>query len=389
MKHNSGNPASGSEAFASAVNPRSGGSGRFGSMVSGAVSALGSCASALAAVCAVAAAFALPYAAQAEPKAYPYQVVATVGMITDVVQNVAGSKATVKGIVGEGVDPHLYKPTRGDVVTLRGADIIFYNGLMLEGKMGDVLVRAARGGKPVIAVTEALLEGDDYVMNDEADHYDPHVWMDVKAWIAATRQIEKALSQYDPASAAAYKANADAYIGQLEQLDAYARQSLASIPQEQRVLVTAHDAFNYLGRAYGLEVRGIQGISTDSEAGLKDIEDLVTFLVQSKIPAVFVESSVSDKNVRALVEGARARGQQVQIGGELFSDAMGAPGSYEGTYIGMIDHNVTTITNALGGKAPAGGLNGKLATGGSHSGSAGSSKSSTGSKDSAAAGKTK
>jgi manganese/zinc/iron transport system substrate-binding protein len=174
--------------------------------------------------------------------------------------------------------------------------------------------------------------------------------------------VGEALAGFDPEHADGYRERAAAYTTRLEALDAYARQVLGSIPEGQRVLVTAHDAFNYMARAYGLEVRGVQGISTESEAGVKDIEDLVGFLVERRIPAVFVETSVSDKNVRALVEGARARGHQVVVGGQLFSDAMGTAGTYEGTYIGMIDHNVTTITRALGGEAPEHGFQGKLAS---------------------------
>lgn len=297
---------------------------------------------------------------QAAPRPSPYTAVATVGMIGDVVENVAGAKAEVANLIGEGVDPHLYKPTRGDLVALSRADIIFYNGLLLEGKMAEVLVRSARRGKPVIPVAEALLEGGDYGIDQQGSSYDPHLWMDVRAWIAATQQVAKSLSAFDPQNAESYKRNAERYSAELEKLDAYARQVLASVPEQQRVLVTAHDAFSYLGRAYGIRVRGIQGINTDSEAGVRDIENLVTFLVDNNIPAVFVESSVSDKNVRALIEGARARGHTVTVGGELFSDAMGAPGSYEGTYIGMIDHNVTTIARALGGEAPQKGFQGKL-----------------------------
>lgn len=283
----------------------------------------------------------------------PYKVVCTVGMITDIVRNVAGDYAEVEGIIGEGVDPHLYKPTRGDVVKLSTADVIFYNGLLLEGKMTDVLESLATSGRPVKAVTEAILSETNYLMNKEAgsEHTDPHVWMDVGGWLQAVPVVAETLAKYDPARAAEYRANAAAYMKQLEELDAYARAVLASIPQERRVLVTAHDAFNYLGRAYGIEVRGIQGVSTESEAGVRDLEQLVDFIVERKIPAVFVETSVADKNVRALIEGTRARGHEVRIGGSLFSDAMGSPGSYEGTYIGMIDHNVTTIANALGGKA--------------------------------------
>ena len=284
---------------------------------------------------------------------HPYKIVCTVGMITDVVRNVAGDYAEVEGLIGEGVDPHLYKPTRSDVVKLSGADLVFYNGLLLEGKMTDVLVRVASTGKPVKAVTEAILEATDYLMekDDGSEHTDPHVWMDVSGWSKAVPVIAQTLAAYDSANAETYHANAKAYAAKLEALDAYAKKAMATIPENQRVLVTAHDAFNYLGRAYGVEVRGIQGISTESEAGVRDLEDLVDFIVNKEIPAVFVETSVADKNVRALVEGAKARKHAVIIGGELFSDAMGQAGTYEGTYIGMIDHNVTTITNALGGHA--------------------------------------
>ncbi len=286
-----------------------------------------------------------------------YKITATVGMIADIVRNVAGDHGNVTGIIGEGIDPHLYKPTAPDVKALQAADVIFYNGLMLEGKMSDILVRTARSGKPVFAVTEEIQNDSDYVMSDEAQHFDPHVWMDVSGWIRAVAVVEKALSEYDPDHSEDYKTNATSYREELAKLDAYAKTAIGSIPEAQRVLVTAHDAFNYMARAYGLEVRGIQGVSTESEAGVKDIEDLVTFLVESKIPAVFVETSVSDKNIRALIEGCNAKGHKVVIGGELFSDAMGTTGTYEGTYIGMIDHNVTTITRALGGTAPAKGLN--------------------------------
>jgi len=287
-------------------------------------------------------------------------------MIADVVRNVAADKATVNGLIGEGVDPHLYKPTRGDVVALNGADVVFYNGLMLEGKMADVLVRAARGGRSVYAVTEAILDQGDYVLTDESEHYDPHVWMDVKGWIRATHVITQSLGEFDPINKEFYLLNGANYAKELERLDEYALKAVGSIPEEQRVVVTAHDAFNYMGRAYGLEVRGIQGLSTESEAGVKDIESLVSFLVEYSIPAVFVETSVADKNVRALVEGAEARGHDLVIGGTLFSDAMGTAGSYEGTYVGMIDHNITTIVRALGGEAPEGGMNGRLSGIGSH-----------------------
>ncbi len=293
---------------------------------------------------------------------YPYNATATVGMIADIVQNVAGEKARVENIVGTGVDPHSYNPTRGDVALLLKSDIIFYAGLLLEGQMTEVLKKVARR-RPVFAVTERIREA--YLIADPASgHPDPHVWMDVQGWMKAVSVVTDALSGFDPAGEEYYRKNAAAYQEQLKKLDDYAGKVIASIPEDQQVMVTAHDAFQYLGRAYGIEVMGIQGISTESEAGLKDINRIVDELVRRKIPAVFVESSVSDKNVRALVEGAAARGHAVRIGGELFSDAMGKSGTYEGTYIGMIDHNVTTIAQALGGTAPEGGMQGKLS--GSH-----------------------
>lgn len=297
------------------------------------------------------------------PEGYPYQITTTVGMITDITRNVVGepSLANVEGIIGQGIDPHLYKPTRNDLVALTDADVIFYNGLKLEGKMEDALVTFAKKGKPVHAVTEAIQNDASYLLTGDDSHLDPHVWMDVQGWIKATEAIAKSLASYDPQNAEKYTANSASYLTELRKLDDYARQVIATIPEGQRVLVTAHDAFGYLGKAYGIEVRGIQGLSTESEAGVKDIENLVDFLVERNIPVVFVESSVSSKNVSALVEGTRARGHDLQIGGTLYSDAMGADGTYEGTYIGMIDHNVTTIARALGGTAPATGLNGQLA----------------------------
>ncbi len=289
------------------------------------------------------------------PTKYPYRVTTTIGMITDIVQQVAGDKATVEGIMKGDADPHVFTPSRGDVVMLDQADVIFYNGLMLEGKMGDVLIKMARSGKPIYAVTEMLSDGQ-YVMSDESEHYDPHVWMDVRGWSLTVKAVAKALSEYDPPNAAFYDGNAKAYLAQLDQLDAYAKQVIASIPKQRRVLITAHDAFNYLGRAYDLKVMGVQGLSTESEAGLKRINELVAFLVENKIQAVFVEASVSEKNIQALVEGAASKGHKVEIGGKLYSDSMGAAGTYEGTYIGMIDHNVSTIARALGGTVPQGGF---------------------------------
>lgn len=298
--------------------------------------------------------------ARAAPKGYPYKAAATVGMVADIVRAVAGDKAQVTGIIGEGVDPHLYKPTRGDVATLLSADVVFYSGLMLEGKMSDTFVKVARSGKPVYAVTELIEEKFLLEPPEMAGHFDPHVWMDASAWGRCVGAVAKALGEFDAANKGAYEANAATYAREVGALHDYAKRAIASIPEKSRVLITAHDAFNYFGRAYGIEVRGIQGISTESEAGLEDINRLVDLLVQRDIKAVFVETSVADKNVRALVEGAKSRGRDVKIGGTLFSDAMGAAGTYEGTYIGMIDHNVTSITRALGGEAPERGMRGKL-----------------------------
>jgi len=291
----------------------------------------------------------------------PYLIVTTTAMVKDIVQSVAGTNARVVGLFGEGVDPHLYKPTRDDVAQLLKADVVFYSGLMLEGRMTDTFLKVSRRGVPVFAVTEKLDEKYLLEPKEFAGHTDPHVWMDVQGWIQAVHVVAKSLGEVDAPGAPQYLANAAAYAAQLQQLDTRAKAALASIPKERRVLITAHDAFNYFGRAYDIEVQGIQGISTESEAGVADINKLVDFIVKRKIPAIFVESSVSDKNMRALVEGCRSRGHAVKIGGTLFSDAMGAPGTYEGTYMGMIDHNVTTVVRALGGEAPERGLNGKLA----------------------------
>jgi manganese/zinc/iron transport system substrate-binding protein len=290
---------------------------------------------------------------------YPLTITTTTGMVTDIVRQVAGDRAEVVGIIGEGVDPHLYKPTRGDVARLMEADVVFYSGLLLEGKMTDTLIQVSNR-KPVFAVTEQVDES--YLLEPEgfAGHFDPHLWMDAQGWIQAVEAVARALSEVDPKNADYYRDNADRYLAELEELDAYVERIVGSIPRGSRVLVTAHDAFNYFGRAYGIEVVGIQGISTESEAGLDDINQLVDLLVDKQVVAVFVETSVADKNVRALLEGARARGHDVTIGGELYSDAMGPPGTYEGTYIGMIDHNATVIARALGGDAPERGMNGEL-----------------------------
>ncbi len=295
-----------------------------------------------------------PFAGQ-----YPLRAIATVGMVADIVRNVGGQHVEVLQICGPGVDPHLYKATRDDVQTMMRGDIIFYSGLMLEGKLSDTLSKMARR-KPVVVVTELLDEARLLEPEELVGHFDPHVWMDVAAWSECVVAVANKLSEFDPGNADSYAANAAAYGQQLDQLHQYGLKSIGSIPSASRVLITSHDAFNYFGRAYGLEVQGVQGLSTESEAGLQRINELVDMLVKRKVKAVFVESSVPRKNIDALVEGVRAKGHDISVGGELFSDAMGKAGTYEGTYVGMLDHNITRVTQALGGSVPPNGLQGKL-----------------------------
>ncbi|MCH2138680.1 MAG: zinc ABC transporter substrate-binding protein [Phycisphaerales bacterium] len=302
--------------------------------------------------------------ATAVPAMAGLKIVATTGMVGDVAAQIGGEHATVTTLCGEGVDPHLYTPRASDVRRIMAADLVLYNGLMLEGRMDEVFKRAAEQGKLVRPVAEVLKKEILLADPEHEGHPDPHVWMDVRAWMQVADGITKSMCEADPANCAAYQANAKVYKRKLDVLDNFVRNSLRSVPRNRRVLVTAHDAFSYFGRAYNIEVIGVQGISTESEAGLADVNGLVDILVEQKIPAVFVESSVSDKYVRALIEGAAARGHTVTVGGELFSDAMGKPGTREGTYMGMMAHNGETITKALGGIVPfVAGVNDHDATG--------------------------
>jgi manganese/zinc/iron transport system substrate-binding protein len=285
-------------------------------------------------------------------------IVATTGMVADITRHVVGEHGDVSSLMGEGVDPHLYKPTASDARKIMQADMIFYSGLLLEGRMTDTFLKAARLGKVVFPVTELIEETYLLEPPEFEGHWDPHVWMDVSAWARAVDAIAEALCGQDPTNCEEYKANAKEFGETLLQLHEYAIGAIGSIPENQRILITAHDAFNYFGRAYGIEVVGIQGLSTESEAGIEDVNRLVVMLVDKKITAVFVESSVSDRNVKALIEGAKSKGHTVTIGGRLFSDAMGQGGTYEGTYIGMLDHNITTIARALGGSVPKDGFAG-------------------------------
>lgn len=275
---------------------------------------------------------------------YPIRVVATTGMVADLVEHVGGDLVDVASLMGEGVDPHLYKASTGDVAQLAEADVVFYSGLHLEGRMGDVLSRLARR-KPTFAVTDALDRAS--LLKVSTEQFDPHVWFDVVLWSQCADDVEKALVDFDPRHMEDYRRRAAAYREELATLDQWCREQMTAIPVERRVLVTAHDAFHYFGRAYEVDVKAIQGISTQAEAGVSQINELVDFISQRKIKAVFVETSVSERNIRALVEGCAERGHQVKIGGQLFSDAMGKPGTPEGTYVGMVRHNVETIRRAL------------------------------------------
>jgi manganese/zinc/iron transport system substrate-binding protein len=301
--------------------------------------------------------------AEARPHFAPRQkpqIVATVGMLADVVAAVAGDRADVHSLMGPGVDPHLHKPTRRDVRALASADVIFYVGLTLEGRMADALERLRLSGRHVIAVGEAIPREQLRYPDEFQGHPDPHVWMDVQLWSRCVERVAQALSEFDPAGAKAYQTNAAEYRNRLDELDDYVRRVIDTIPSRQRQLVTAHDAFGYFSRAYNIPVRSVQGITTESEAGLADISGLVEFLVTNRVPAIFIETSLSPRNLRAVLEGAKVRGSDMAIGGELFSDAMGHEGTYEGTYIGMIDHNATVIARALGGNAPPRGMAGRL-----------------------------
>jgi len=275
--------------------------------------------------------------------------VTTIGMITDVVQEVGGERVSVTGLMGPGVDPHLYKASEGDVGRLFEADVIFYSGLHLEAKMGEVLEKMG-GWTRTVAVTSGIDEALLLSPPEFEGAHDPHVWFDVTLWMQAVETIRDTFVEVDPGSADLYRTNAQRYLAQLEELQRYVQEQTARVPRAQRVLITAHDAFNYFGRAYGFEVRGLQGISTATEAGTGDVQSLADFIAENRIPAIFVESSVPVRNIEAVQAAVQARGFQVGIGGELFSDAMGDWGTEEGTYIGMVRHNVDTIVGALLGE---------------------------------------
>lgn len=301
--------------------------------------------------------------ARAQGGAEPLRVVTTTAMLADAVTMLCGERVRVEALMGEGVDPHLYRPTRADIVKLTQADLVIAHGLNLEAQFRETFIQLARR-RPAVLAAETIAR--DQLLKDEEqpDKPDPHVWMDPKLWTVVVRAVAEALDGARVPGRQPARPELEPVLARLEALGTYAGQVLASVAKERRVLVTAHDAFGYLARAYDFEVHGIQGLSTESEAGLRAIERTVNVVVERRLPALFVESSVSDRNVRAVIEGAARRGHRVVIGAELFSDAMGRPGTYEGTYVGMIDHNVTAIARALGGQAPEKGMSGRLALAG-------------------------
>lgn len=273
-------------------------------------------------------------------------VVTTTGMIADAVRNVGGEHVNVTGLMGPGIDPHLYRPTASDVNRLDGADIIFFNGLELEGRMTDIFERLA-SMKPTVAVSENIPQDQLLASQQYENAHDPHIWFDVSLWKSVVEVIAAELSEHDPDNADTYAANAAAYLEELDELDAYVFEQVETIPESSRVLITAHDAFGYFGQRYGIEVIGLQGISTAAEAGAADVQALTNTIIEREIKAIFVESSVPRATIEAVQAAVRARGSEVEIGGELYSDAMGDEGTKGGTYIGMITSNIDTIAEAL------------------------------------------
>ncbi len=274
------------------------------------------------------------------------KVVATTGMLYDAVINIGGDKIEAEAIMGPGVDPHLYKATQGDLSKFNRADIIIYNGILLEGKMTEVLEKLGRQ-KPVFAVAESIPEEMLLPFAGYKDAFDPHVWFDVNRWSLVVNEISKSLSTVDSINAEYYEKNAQGYLGQLDSLNAFVTSRIEEIPKERRILITAHDAFGYFGEAYGIRVEGLQGISTVADFGLKDIANIIDIIISNNINAIFVETSVSEKSINAVVTGCQEKGHNVSIGGYLYSDAMGEFETVEGTYIGMFRKNVNTIVDAL------------------------------------------
>lgn len=275
------------------------------------------------------------------------QVVTTIAQIAEPISVIGGDKVNVISLMGPGVDPHLYNATQGDIKKLQDGDIVLYSGLHLEGNMGEIFEQISKT-KPAVAIAEAI--PDTELLYDETGAVDPHVWFDIELWKQALERATQELITYKPAYADYFNANKDSYFKQLDDVKRESAEKIASIPVETRVLVTAHDAFGYFGRAHQMKVIGLQGLSTEDELGISDIETTIQLLLEHQIPAVFVESSINKNSIHAVIEGASANGLQVKLGGELFSDAMGEAGTTEGTYVGMYRHNIETIYHALTGK---------------------------------------
>lgn len=279
-----------------------------------------------------------------EPKE-KFNVVATSTMLTDLAKVLGGDKVEVTGIMAVGVDPHLYQPTAGDVERVHNADMLVFNGLHFEGQMIHIMEDMIDRGKIVAIASDGIKTSD--VLPWEEGVGDPHIWNKISNWVGATQEVANSYKKLDPANADYYQNNADNYIKELNALDKDLKEKIKEIPEESRVLITAHDAFNYLADEYGFIVRGVQGISTESEASTKDIDDLAQFIVDKKVKSIFVETSVPLKNIEALQEAVKAKGGDVKIGGELFSDSLGDAGTERGTYLGMMRYNIETIVNAL------------------------------------------
>lgn len=274
-------------------------------------------------------------------------VVTTTTMITDLVKTIGGDQIHVQGLMGSGVDPHLYKASEGDVTKLAKANLIFYGGLHLEGKLIEVFEKMKGRNMTTIAVSDALDKSTLIGSENFASNYDPHIWFDVQNWELITNFVVKKLSEANPENANLFETNGKKYIQELEALDIEIREIISTLPEDRRILVTAHDAFNYFGQAYGFQVVGLQGLSTATEAGVQDVQNLANFIIDKKIKAIFVESSVPRRTIEALQAAVTSKNHQVVIGGTLYSDALGNDGTVEGTYIGMFKYNVNTIVNAL------------------------------------------
>lgn len=281
------------------------------------------------------------------PKDGKFHIVTTTSMITDLVQNIGGDKVEVQGLMGAGVDPHLYKASEGDVSKLFNANMIIYSGLHLEGKLVEVFEKMKRQKIKTIAVSDALDKKDLIDSTLFASNYDPHIWFDVTNWEQITIYVEKQLSEALPDHKDYFKANATAYLEQLKVLKQEIEAEIATLPEDKRRLVTAHDAFNYFGKAYKFDVVGLQGLSTATEAGVQDVQKTAAYIIDHKVKAVFIESSVPRRTVEALQAAVNSKNHEVVIGGTLFSDALGNPGTPEGTYIGMFKFNVHTIVSSL------------------------------------------